>query len=211
MLRAGRGDAAAATRTFRGNGCDVDIPRRRLRRGHSAATAATRTFRGDGCDADIPRRRLRRGHSAATAATWTFRGDAAAARWKFRDRLRYAGAAANKLLVEVASLDALSAATGAGPADYASVVLTASDGADRVAARVARGGADDGLAAAVATLGFYWMSRSKRDGERPLAVDFDGAALSLVLAPPPTPKFGGRKRRSLPRLPTVAVTFAAAR
>ena len=205
MLRAGRGDAAAATRTFRGDGCDVDIPRtrrgcdadiprRRLRRGHSAATAATRTFRGD-----------------AAAATWTFRGDAAAARWKFRDRLRYAGAAANKLLVEVASLDALSAATGAGPADYASVVLTASDGADRVAARVARGGADDGLAAAVATLGFYWMSRSKRDGERPLAVDFDGAALSLVLAPPPTPKFGGRKRRSLPRLPTVAVTFAAAR
>ena len=74
-----RGDAAAATWTFRGDrGCDVDVPWRR----------------GRGRDVDVPwRPRPRRGRSVETAAaTRTFRGDeAAAATRTFGGRTRASG------------------------------------------------------------------------------------------------------------------------
>ena len=66
---------------------------------------------------------------------------------------------------------------------------------------------DDALTAAVTTLGLYWTARSKLDVGPPLALSIDGQALSLTLSPPPKPKLGGRKRRMLPRLPSVAVSF----
>ena len=66
---------------------------------------------------------------------------------------------------------------------------------------------DDALTAAVTTLGLYWTARSKLDVGPPLRLSIDGQALSLTLSPPPKPKLGGRKRRMLPPLPSVAVSF----
>ena len=66
---------------------------------------------------------------------------------------------------------------------------------------------DDALTAAVTTLGLYWTAREKLDVGPPLRLSVDGEALSLTLSPPPKPKLGGRKRRMLPRLPSVAVSF----
>ena len=71
--KAGRGGAAATTRTLRGDesrrrrGCDADIPQRRV--------AATRILR---CNEMRRRRGPPRGYSAETS------DDAAAATWKFR-------------------------------------------------------------------------------------------------------------------------------
>ena len=87
-VETGRGDAAAATWTFRG-GRVAATPR--LRRGHSVGDGSRLrrgcsvvTGRGDACDVDIPWRQIaatprpRRGHSVETS-----RGGAAAATWKF--------------------------------------------------------------------------------------------------------------------------------
>jgi len=107
------------------------------------------------------------------------------------------------LVVEVEDETALAAAEvtdGAWPRVLATTAL-----AEGFAARCLKG--DDALTAAVTTLGLYWTARSKLDVGPPLALSIDGEALSLKLSPPPKPKLGGRKRRMLPRLPSVAVSF----
>jgi hypothetical protein len=107
------------------------------------------------------------------------------------------------LVVEVEDSEALAAAEvvdGAWPR-----VLATTSIEEGFAARCLRG--DDALTAAVTTLGLYWTARSKLDVGPPLRLSIDGEALSLTLSPPPKPKLGGRKRRMLPRLPSVAVSF----
>jgi hypothetical protein len=107
------------------------------------------------------------------------------------------------LVVEVEDETALAAAAvtdGAWPR-----VLATTSVKEGFAARCLTG--DDALTAAVTTLGLYWTARSKLDVGPPLRLSIDGEALSLTLSPPPKPKLGGRKRRMLPRLPSVAVSF----
>jgi len=107
------------------------------------------------------------------------------------------------LVVEVEDENALAAAEvidGAWPR-----VLATTSIEEGFAARCLKG--DDALTAAVTTLGLYWTARSKLDVGPPLRLSIDGEALSLKLSPPPKPKLGGRKRRMLPRLPSVAVSF----
>jgi len=106
------------------------------------------------------------------------------------------------LVVEVEDETALSAAE---VIDGYRCVLATTALAEGFAARCLRG--DDALTAAVTTLGLYWTARSKLDVGPPLRLSIDGEALSLTLSPPPKPKLGGRKRRMLPRLPSVAVSF----
>jgi len=107
------------------------------------------------------------------------------------------------LVVEVEDENALAAAAvvdGAWPR-----VLATTSVEEGFAARCLKG--DDALTAAVTTLGLYWTAREKLDVGPPLRLSVDGEALSLTLSPPPKPKLGGRKRRMLPRLPSVAVSF----
>ena len=107
------------------------------------------------------------------------------------------------LVVEVEDENALAAAEVTDGAW--SRVLATTALAEGFAARCFIG--DDALTAAVTTLGLYWTARSKLDVGPPLRLSVDGEALSLTLSPPPKPKLGGRKRRMLPRLPSVAVSF----
>ena len=107
------------------------------------------------------------------------------------------------LVVEVEDENALAAAEvvdGAWPR-----VLATTSIEEGFAARCLKG--DDALTAAVTTLGLYWTARAKLEVGPPLRLSVDGEALSLKLSPPPKPKLGGRKRRMLPRLPSVAVSF----
>ena len=106
------------------------------------------------------------------------------------------------LVVEVEDETALAAAEAI---DGYRCVLATTSVKEGFAARCLIG--DDALTAAVTTLGLYWTARSKLDVGPPLALSIDGQALSLTLSPPPKPKLGGRKRRMLPRLPSVAVSF----
>ena len=107
------------------------------------------------------------------------------------------------LVVEVEDENALAAAEVTdGPWPRVLATTSIEEG---FAARCLKG--DDALTAAVTTLGLYWTARSKLDVGPPLALSVDGEALSLKLSPPPKPKLGGRKRRMLPRLPSVAVSF----
>ena len=107
------------------------------------------------------------------------------------------------LVVEVEDENALAAAAVTdGP--WSRVLATTSI-EEGFAARCLKG--DDALTAAVTTLGLYWTAREKLDVGPPLALSVDGEALSLTLSPPPKPKLGGRKRRMLPKLPSVAVSF----
>jgi hypothetical protein len=105
-------------------------------------------------------------------------------------------------VVEVEDENALAAAE---VIDGYRCVLATTALAEGFAARCLRG--DDALTAAVTTLGLYWTARSELDVGPPLRLSIDGEALSLTLSPPPKPKLGGRKRRMLPRLPSVAVSF----
>ena len=107
------------------------------------------------------------------------------------------------LVVEVEDENALAAAEVTDGAW--SRVLATTALAEGFAARCLIG--DDALTAAVTTLGLYWTARSKLDVGPPLRLSVDGEALSLTLSPPPKPKLGGRKRRMLPKLPSVAVSF----
>ena len=107
------------------------------------------------------------------------------------------------LVVEVEDETALSAAEVIDGAW--SRVLATTSVKEGFAARCLKG--DDALTAAVTTLGLYWTAREKLDVGPPLELSIDGQALSLTLSPPPKPKLGGRKRRMLPRLPSVAVSF----
>ena len=107
------------------------------------------------------------------------------------------------LVVEVEDETALSAAEVIDGAW--SRVLATTSVKEGFAARCLIG--DDALTAAVTTLGLYWTARSALDVGPPLRLSIDGQALSLSLSPPPKPKLGGRKRRMLPRLPSVAVSF----
>jgi hypothetical protein len=107
------------------------------------------------------------------------------------------------LVVEVEDTAALATAEVVGGPWPRVLATTALD--EGFAARCLRG--DDALTAAVTTLGLYWTARSALDVGPPLALSIDGEALSLTLSPPPKPKLGGRKRRMLPRLPSVAVSF----
>ena len=106
------------------------------------------------------------------------------------------------LVVEVEDETALAAAEAI---DGYRCVLATTSVKEGFAARCLTG--DDALTAAVTTLGLYWTARSKLDVGPPLRLSIDGQALSLKLSPPPKPKLGGRKRRMLPRLPSVAVSF----
>ena len=108
------------------------------------------------------------------------------------------------LVVEVEDENALAAAEVTDDGAWPRVLATTSI-EEGFAARCLRG--DDALTAAVTTLGLYWTARSKLDVGPPLRLSIDGEALSLTLSPPPKPKLGGRKRRMLPRLPSVAVSF----
>ena len=107
------------------------------------------------------------------------------------------------LVVEVEDETALSAAEVIDGAW--SRVLATTSVEEGFAARCLIG--DDALTAAVTTLGLYCTARSELDVGPPLRLSVDGEALSLKLSPPPKPKLGGRKRRMLPRLPSVAVSF----
>ena len=107
------------------------------------------------------------------------------------------------LVVEVEDENALAAAAVVDRA-WPRVLATTSV-EEGFAARCLKG--DDALTAAVTTLGLYWTARSKLDVGPPLRLSIDGEALSLKLSPPPKPKLGGRKRRMLPKLPSVAVSF----
>ena len=106
------------------------------------------------------------------------------------------------LVVEVEDETALAAAE---VIDGYRCVLATTSVKEGFAARCLKG--DDALTAAVTTLGLYWTAREKLDVGPPLRLSVDGEALSLTLSPPPKPKLGGRKRRMLPRLPSVAVSF----
>ena len=106
------------------------------------------------------------------------------------------------LVVEVEDENALAAAE---VIDGYRCVLATTSVKEGFAARCLKG--DDALTAAVTTLGLYWTAREKLDVGPPLRLSVDGEALSLTLSPPPKPKLGGRKRRMLPRLPSVAVSF----
>ena len=66
---------------------------------------------------------------------------------------------------------------------------------------------DDGLTPAACALALFWAARRERPLDRPAALAHDGAALSLSLVPPKAPKFGGRKRKHVSRLPSVTVTL----
>ena len=107
------------------------------------------------------------------------------------------------LVVEVEDETALAAAEVVDGAWLR--VLATTSVKEGFAARCLTG--DDALTAAVTTLGLYWTARSKLEVGPPLRLSIDGQALSLTLSPPPKPKLGGRKRRMLPRLPSVAVSF----
>ena len=107
------------------------------------------------------------------------------------------------LVVEVEDSGALAAAEVTDGAW--SRVLATTSVKEGFAARCLKG--DDALTAAVTTLGLYWTARAKLDVGPSLRLSVDGEALSLKLSPPPKPKLGGRKRRMLPRLPSVAVSF----
>ena len=106
------------------------------------------------------------------------------------------------LVVEVEDENALAAAE---VIDGYRCVLATTSIEEGFAARCLIG--DDALTAAVTTLGLYWTARSQLEVGPPLRLSIDGQALSLTLSPPPKPKLGGRKRRMLPRLPSVAVSF----
>ena len=107
------------------------------------------------------------------------------------------------LVVEVEDENALAAAEVTdGPWPRVLATTSIEEG---FAARCLKG--DDALTAAVTTLGLYWTARSELDVGPPLRLSVDGEALSLALSPPPKPKLGGRKRRMLPKLPSVAVSF----
>ena len=107
------------------------------------------------------------------------------------------------LVVEVEDENALAAAEVTdGPWPRVLATTSIEEG---FAARCLKG--DDALTAAVTTLGLYWTARSELDVGLPMRLSIDGEALSLKLSPPPKPKLGGRKRRMLPRLPSVAVSF----
>ena len=67
---------------------------------------------------------------------------------------------------------------------------------------------DDGLTPAACALALFWAARRERPLDRPAALAHDGAAVSLSLVPPKAPKFGGRKRKHVSRLPSVTVTLA---
>ena len=119
-------------------------------------------------------------------------------------QVAYAAAtASDTLVVEVEDAAALAAAAVVDGAWPRVLATTSNDG--NFEARCLVG--DDALTAAVTTLGLYWTARSKLDVGPPLRLSIDGEALSLTLSPPPKPKLGGRKRRMLPRLPSVAVSF----
>ena len=68
---------------------------------------------------------------------------------------------------------------------------------------------DDGLTPAACALALFWAARRERPLDRPAALAHDGAARSLLLVPPKAPKFGGRKRKHVSRLPSVTVTLAS--
>ncbi|KAH8064656.1 hypothetical protein JL722_1534 [Aureococcus anophagefferens] len=114
------------------------------------------------------------------------------------------------LVVECADADALR--TAARPSDLRGAkrwLLTAAESDDAFASRAFLDDAsDDGLTPAACALALFWAARRDRPLDRPAALAHDGAALSLVLVPPKAPKFGGRKRKHVSRLPSVTVTLA---
>jgi hypothetical protein len=113
------------------------------------------------------------------------------------------------LVVECADADALR--TAARPSDLRGAkrwLLTAAESDDAFASRAFLDDAsDDGLTPAACALALFWAARRERPLDRPAALAHDGAALSLSLVPPKAPKFGGRKRKHVSRLPSVTVTL----
>lgn len=121
------------------------------------------------------------------------------------------------LLVELDDPDALAAATAPTDSDYAGakrILLTAPKAPDDTftcrSLTFDDDGADDGLSSVVAALGLYWTARLERDMSRPIVLEYQSRheyRLELALTPPPQPKFGGRKRKQIARLPSVSVAF----
>ena len=155
-------------------------------------------------DADVDNGVLSLAGFASEAASQPENVEAVAAALGLAEgQVAYAAATpGDTLVVEVEDETAL---TAAEVIDGYRCVLATTSVKEGFAARCLKG--DDALTAAVTTLGLYWTARSELDVGPPLALSVDGEALSLKLSPPPKPKLGGRKRRMLPRLPSVAVSF----
>ena len=114
----------------------------------------------------------------------------------------------------VAEVDGAAAMVAAETPDLAAlgakrVLVTAAASGGAFASRALGGDGDDGLTAAVCALGLFWTARQQRGLDEPLSLTHGRSALSLSLSAPPEPKFGGRKRKHMSRLPSVAVTLAA--